>query len=352
MYIVDKLCALLSVLCVVSGCPTWYRNTSGHCECGVELSGKIICCKDENRVDVSVGFCMTWDNLTKSVLAGSCPYGYNSNMTNRMYSTLPSDPTQLNEKACGPYNREGLLCGYCIEGFGPAVYSTDLSCANCTNISTGLAIMCYLLLQFLPVTVFFLLIAIFHFNITSGPMLGYVIFWQACSFTTQWDMCFFNSVLSHLPLSLATLARVSMATADIWNLHFFRFVLPPFCLSDRMTGIHVHMLSFLTAVYPILLMVTAYIAIELHARNCRCVHCIWKPFGLCLSKVQNRWSAGDSVIHTFATFILLSSFTVTYDTLSITGTIDTYHVNGKHFKTVLYYMIQLLWHTALSISHT
>ena len=338
MYIVDKLCALLSVFCVASGCPTWYRNTSGHCECGVELSEKIICRKDENRVDVSVGFCMTWDNLTKSVLAGSCPYGYNSNMTNRRYSTLPSDPTQLNEKTCGPYNREGLLCGYCIEGFGPAVYSTDLSCANCTDISTGLAIMCYLLLQFLPVTVFFLLIAIFHFNITSGPMLGYVIFCQACSFTTQWDMCFFNSVLSHLPLSLATLARVSMATADIWNLHFFRFVLPPFCLSDRMTGIHVHMLSFLTAVYPVLLMVTAYIAIELHARNyCRCVHCIWKPFGLCLSKVQNRWSAGDSVIHTFATFILLSSFTVTYDTLSITGTIDIYHVNGKHFKTVLYY---------------
>ena len=104
-----------------------------------------------------------------------------------------------------------------------------------------------------------------------------------------------------------------------------------------MTGIHVHMLNFLTAVYPVLLMVTAYIAIELHARNCRCVHYIWKPFGICLSKFQNRWSAGDSVIHTFATFILLSSFTVAYDTLSITGTIDIYHVNGKHFKTVLYY---------------
>ena len=137
---------------------------------------KSICRKDENRVDVSVGFCMTWDNLTKSVLAGSCPYGYKSNMTNTMYSTLPSDPTQLNETTCGPYNREGLLCGYCIEGFSPAVYSTDLSCANCTDISTGLAIMCYLLLQFLPVTVFFLLIAIFHFNITSGLMLGYVMF--------------------------------------------------------------------------------------------------------------------------------------------------------------------------------
>ena len=76
---------------------------------------------------MSMGFCMTYNYSTESVLAGSCPYGYNSNMTNRRYSTLPSDPTQLNEKTCGPYNREGLLCGYCIEGFDPAVYSTDLS---------------------------------------------------------------------------------------------------------------------------------------------------------------------------------------------------------------------------------
>ena len=336
MYPTGKVCAILSLLCVASGCPTWYRNTSGHCECGEEVLG-IICHEDENTVDVSMGCCMTYDYSTDSVLAGSCPYGYSSNMTNRRYSTLPIDPTQLNETTCGPYNREGLLCGYCIEGFGPAVYSTDLSCANCNDISTGLAIMCYLLLQFLPVTVFFLLIAIFHFNITSGPMLGYVMFCQACSFTVQWDMFVTNSVLSNLPLPLATVGRVSMALADIWNLLFFRFVLPPFCLSDRMTGIHVHMLNFLTAVYPVLLMVTAYIAIELHARNCRCVHFVWKPFGICFSKFQNRWSAGDSVIHTFATFIMLSSHTVTYDTLTIVGATHIHHVNGTVSKTVLNY---------------
>ena len=336
MHPTGKVCALLSLLCVASGCPTWHRNTSRHCECGVEVLG-IICHEDENTVDVSMGCCMTYDYSTDSVLAGSCPYGYSSNMTNRRYSTLPIDPTQLNETTCGPYNREGLLCGYCIEGFGPAVYSTDLSCANCTDISTGLAIMCYLLLQFLPVTVFFLLIAIFHLNITSGPMLGYVMFCQAYSFTVQWDMFVINSVLSNLPLSLATVGRVSMALADIWNLYFFRFVLPPFCLSDRMTGIHEHMLNFLTAVYPVLLMVTAYIAIELHARNCRCVHFVWKPFGICFSKFQNRWSAGDSVIHTFATFIMLSSYTVTYDTLTITATTSIFYVNGTKSKTVLYY---------------
>ena len=337
MYTAGRVCAILSLLCVASGCATWYRNTSGHCECGVELSGLIICHEDENTVDVSVRFCMTWDYSTEVVLAGYCPYGYSSNMTNRMYSSLPTNPTQLNETTCVPYNREGLLCGSCIEGFGPAVYSTDLSCANCTHISPGLAIMCYLLLEFLPATVFFFVIAIFHFNITSGPMLGYVMFCQACSFVTRWDMFVFNSMLSHVPLPLATLARVSMALVDVWNLHFFRFVLPSFCLSDRMTGIHVHMLSFLTAVHPVSLMVTAYIAIELHARNCTCIYIFWKPFGICLSKFQNNWSAGDSVIHTFATFIMLSSYTIAYDTLTITATVDIYHVSGVVSQPVLYF---------------
>ena len=337
MYPVNKLCVILSLLCVASGCPTWYRNTSGHCECGVELSGLIICHEVENTVDVSMVFCMTYDYSTGSELAGYCPYRYSSNMTNRMYSSLPTDPTQLNKTTCGPYNREGLLCGHCIEGFGPAVYSTDLSCANCTDISTGLAIFCYLLLEFLPVTIFFLVSAIFHFNITSGPMLGYVVFCQAYSFVTQFDMFFVNSMQSHLPLPLATVGRVSMALADVWNLHFFRFLFPSFCLSDRMTGIHVNILNFLTAVYSIALMVTIYIAIELHARNCKCIHFVWKYFGICLSQFQNSWSAGDSVIHTFATFIMLSSYTVIYDVLTITATTNIYHVNGSVSKTVLYY---------------
>ena len=337
MHLAGKVCAILSVLCVASGCPTWYRNTSGHCECGVKLSGLIICHKNENTVDVFMGLCMTYDYSNQSVLAGYCPYGSSSNFTNRMCLSQPSDPNQLNETICGPYNREGLLCGYCIEGFGPAVYSTDLSCANCTDISTGLAIMCYILLQFLPVTVIFFLTTMFHFNITSGPMLGYIIFCQGFSFAVQYDMFFFNSLLSQLPLPLATVGPVSMALADIWNLHFFRFVLPPFCLSDRMTGIHVHMLNFLTAVYPVLLMVTVYITIELHARDYRCVHFVWKPFGICLSRFQNSWSAGDSVIHTFATFIMLSSYTVTYDTVSIAGTTDIYYVDGTVSKTVLYF---------------
>ena len=87
----------------------------------------------------------------------------------------------------------------------------------------------------------------------------------------------YDSVLLYLPSYLSTVALVSIMLADIWNLHLFRLVIASFCLSDEMTGVHVHMLNCLTAVYPVILMVTTYIAIELHARSYKVIKVLWKP---------------------------------------------------------------------------
>ena len=100
------------------------------------------------------------------------------------------------------------------------------------------------------------------------------------------------------------LGHISMVLADMWNLHFLKFVLPSFCLSDKVTDIHVHMLSLSTAVYPVLLIATAYIAIELHAKDNRFIRFLWKPFGICFARFQTKWSASDSVI---LMLLLLSS---------------------------------------------
>ncbi|CAI8009090.1 hypothetical protein GBAR_LOCUS6154 [Geodia barretti] len=56
------------------------------------------------------------------------------NSSNRMYSEMPSNASQLDEVMCGPYNRRGLLCGECKDGYGPAVYSFDQKCAKCSSL--------------------------------------------------------------------------------------------------------------------------------------------------------------------------------------------------------------------------
>ena len=72
------------------------------------------------------------------------------NRTSRTNVELPSDPDVLDEVMCGLYNRKGLLCGECINGYGPAVYSVDMKCISCSNnISPGYAIALYALLELL-----------------------------------------------------------------------------------------------------------------------------------------------------------------------------------------------------------
>ena len=70
---------------------------------------------------------------------------------------------------CGPYNRKGLLCGECIDGYGPAVFSPYIKCENCSKLSTGFAVSLYLLLELTPITLLFVCVVVFRLSITAGP---------------------------------------------------------------------------------------------------------------------------------------------------------------------------------------
>ena len=168
---------------------------------------------------------------------------------------------------CGPYNRKGLLCGRCIDGYGPAVYSLDMKCANCSKISTVSAISLYLFLELIPVTLFFMCVVFFHLSIISGPLLGYVLLCQAYIFAMPTALFTYKYVLSHSHVFLAALLKFSLIVSSSWILQFLRFATPPFCISSKLTGIHIQMLSLVTAIYPVLLVSITYILMELHERK-------------------------------------------------------------------------------------
>ena len=71
----------------------------------------------ENRTDV-IGRC-----LSSTVGQAFIRYAF----------PLPCNISQLNDYMCGGLNREGQLCGRCVEGFAPPVYSYSLRCVNCTD---------------------------------------------------------------------------------------------------------------------------------------------------------------------------------------------------------------------------
>ena len=53
----------------------------------------------------------------------------------------------------------------------------------------------------------------------------------------------------------------------VWSLDFFRFVYTPFCIHPGMTTVQALSLDYLIAVYPLLLLLLAYVMVQLHTTN-------------------------------------------------------------------------------------
>ena len=160
---------------LATNCPTWfyYDNTTQQCHCGYGLL-----CSSNKEVEIEDGECATSAGEGDQYYTGRCPLRHTVNNTNRIYSEMPADPDLLDDVMCGPYNRKGLLCGRCIDGYGPTAHILDLRCANCSKLPEYYAIPLYLILELLPITLLFTCVTLFNFNITSGPLLGYIIFCQ------------------------------------------------------------------------------------------------------------------------------------------------------------------------------
>ena len=164
------------------------------------MEDKLYCNQLERKAQIANGFCATSTEQESLYYAGSCPFSHTENDTNRIYSELPSDPDRLNEVMCGPYNRKGLLCGECIDGYGPAVFSPYKKCENCSKLSPGFAVSLYLLLELTPITLLFVCVVVFRLNITAGPLLWYILFCQIYIYLHYRQTCMYTSTFSHIYL--------------------------------------------------------------------------------------------------------------------------------------------------------
>ena len=318
-------------------CPTWFyfSNITQRCECGVSARD-VYCNQQTMEVVTWFNSCVTFSGQEGVFYAGYCPYSYKFNHSNGIYSLLPSDPDLLNEAMCGPYNRKGLLCGECIDGYGPGVYTLYRKCVDCSKLSMSSAICLYLLVEFLPVLLFFLCMTVFRLDLTSGPMLGYIMFCQilSCSFeavpTRSYDI-----IQSHVPGYIGALALTSI---EFWNLNFGKAVIPAFCISEKLTELHIMFLNSVGAIYPLVIAITSLIIIDLHSRQYKVIVILFKPLGFVFKLTNGKAITSDAVIHTFASFLLLSSTKTFFVVIKITAlSAVIVNIDGSVYKNVLYH---------------
>ena len=134
------------------------------------------------------------------------------------------------------YNRQGSMCSQCHAGYGPAVYAFSLMCAKCSNNGTV-----YHVLTLLLMTMFYIIVVMFNIRITFPPLTGFVFMCQTYNFieTLYVDLDMKIEIVNHAGSNerfLKVLAQAVRILCGFWNLDFFRFVIPPFCVSSHLSN--------------------------------------------------------------------------------------------------------------------
>ena len=118
-------------------CPPWYKPTKrGSCKFGAQVGDAINGIASTMQTTLQPLYCMTSSNMssTGNEVLGSCLLSLPCYFREKAV-IVPCNISDLNDFMCSSTNREGQLCGRCMERFAPPVYSYSLRCVNCTDYS-------------------------------------------------------------------------------------------------------------------------------------------------------------------------------------------------------------------------
>ena len=313
-------------------CPMWfiYDNATKQCEC-YSHNGGIKCGKNKAYLEhnnyltfskergLFLSYCMYFDlSAFKKVQSATEPG----------FIELPSNLSELNNQICGPANRKGFLCSECADGFGPSATSPKFKCMNCTYAFTRYGITIYLLSEIVPVTAFYFIVLIFQINLTSAPMVSFILYSQVVHNVINYGTI-------NLSDQMSTVLSIVSVFHGIWNLNFFRYVIPPFCVSPKLQIVHIVYLQSISTIFPFILIGITWICIEMHSRNCKILVWIWRTLNHCLIKSMN-WAriANTTVIGTFATFFLLSYAKLMFVLAIPIVSVSVYNISDISYTTL------------------
>ena len=315
-------------------CPPWFQfNASiNRCVCSTEGQPRVKC--TDGGALLKIGSCMTFDEGSNITSLGRCSYFQldptQHNITEQRFISLPSHLSDLNDYVCGPMNRQGLICSECIEGFAPSLTSIGYHCSECTNAWYGVPL--YLFLELVPVTILYFIMLFFRISLTSAPMTSFVLFSQLAVYSvTGVDSHMRNVVKLVSPTAYKTLASL-ITFYSIFNLDFFRYVIPPFCVSPTLKSRHVAVLEYLSAYYPLFLILITYFIVKVNV-------CKWKSRALMQIKMfryifQSQWilNIESSLIGVFASYLLLSYTKFMFAFTTFLGYVLIFQVDGSFHK--------------------
>ena len=225
----------------------WTYFDNGTCKCA---DTKGVLCLLSAQSLVGGGYCVTFDSTQALTQLGECVYSLVEDKDGivLLQYYLPSNVSELDDVMCGPFKRTGMLCGKCKDGYYPLVNSLDMNCVQCPNGWSNL--WKFVMVAFLPLTVFYFIILLFRVNATSSQLHGFVYCCQGIAFPALMRAELIFAIDKN---GRETTVRILGVLYGIWNLDFLRSLDFGICLPvDTLTTLA---LDVAVGVYPLLLII-------------------------------------------------------------------------------------------------
>ena len=232
---------------------------------------------------------------------GKCFYG--CFVTSTYYKAKFGE--QFDNAICTQFNRKGILCGQCKDGYGPAAYSFSLKCVECGNSTHWTRVPLYILIAYGPLTVFLAIIVVFTVSVNSAPLHGWILVCQLLSTNT---LMYIISLIENKSSNKGwtPLIRILVSIYGMWNLDFFRSIYVPFCLHSSLTTLQVMSLDYIIAAYPLVLILVMYLLVDMYSHNYRLVVIVLRPLHYCFTRFRHQLNIRTSLVDAFGTFFSLS----------------------------------------------
>ena len=169
-------------------------------------------------------YCLTSDfklnevvnaSVQHNIYFGKCFYG-----CFEYYPIKLEDNFDTGNPQCAKFNRTGVLCGQCKDGYGPAVYSFNMACVECGNITLWSHISLYVVIAYGPLTVFLGVIVVFSVSANSASLHGWILVCQLLSTSTLLRTFYAVGDLPSDP-HFSLVVKILGSIYGIWNLDFF-----------------------------------------------------------------------------------------------------------------------------------
>lgn len=233
--------------------------------------------------------------------------------------------SNVTTNSCMP-SRTGVLCAQCVNGYAPAFNDVTFPCVECLN-NANYNWLIWVAVVFIPLTILFVIVVLFHVNVTSGPVNGLIFFAQMF-------------VLTNSELSSGAAGRVYITMYSIANLDFFfGHLLSPICLAEQIQNLEFISMKYLEALYPTILLLITSTLIYLYDNGIQPVYFIFHPLHKCSVRIKRKINLRTSVTDGFSTFIVLAYAKIAYVSLYVLVPTSMYTQNGTILdQQRLYYM--------------